>query len=383
MSAETFRFFICNMKRTNFPKAGKISYDKQDEPIVLSKGLMDILLVESNPANLIALYCFYYYTAKWQETNQPKATDSYCQKGLGWGYTKFVKAKKKLAELKLITIIQHRENGRIKGWFIRIHFIWKNKNTEILHQVNTSSSNYSINALSTINKNALSDNKENTIREKNKKYLPLAKHLLKTILSKKNIHYTPANIETWANDIRLLCETNKVSYQRIRTALKWYRIWQGGAYIPVIESGRSLRYKFLRLEDAIERNRDSEELDLTPQEIFGNYFKDKKDEAYVETFYEQYFQEALQLMPNENGAELAENMVSLYDWIGKNRENDIEQSFTTAGIIDYYIQWLGGQTWINDKTPSLFSAANKNFKTFVLRKSEESEYNIITGKFVK
>lgn len=363
------------MKRTNFPEVGKISYDKQDEPIVLSKGLIDVLLAQSNPADLIALYCFYYYTAKWQQTNQPKATDNYCQKGLGWGYTKFIKAKKKLTELKLITSIQQREKGRIKGWFIRIHFIWKNKNTELLDQGNTSPSNSSINALSTI--------KRNTIREKNKKYLPLAKHLLKTILSKKNIHYTLSHIETWANDIRLLCETNKVSYQRIRTVLKWYRTNIGGEYIPVIESGRSLKDKFLRLEDAIERNGDSSEPTLTPQDIFGNYFKDKKDESYIETFYEQYFQEALQLMPNEDKNKLAENMVGLYDWITRNRKNDIEQSFTTAGIIDYYIQWLDGQTWINDKTPSLFLATNKNFKTFVLRKSEESEYNIITGKFVK
>ena len=56
--------------------------------IILSKQTLDLFLKQDNPADLIALYCFYYYTAKWQGTNQPKATTDYAAKGLKWGLDK-------------------------------------------------------------------------------------------------------------------------------------------------------------------------------------------------------------------------------------------------------------------------------------------------------
>jgi hypothetical protein len=40
----------------------------------------------------------------------------------------------------------------------------------------------------------------------------------------------------------------------VQKALDWYEIYKGGEYIPVIESGSSLRDKFVKLENAMERN---------------------------------------------------------------------------------------------------------------------------------
>ena len=40
--------------------------------IILSKQTLDLFLKQDNPADLIALYCFYYYTAKWQGRINPK-----------------------------------------------------------------------------------------------------------------------------------------------------------------------------------------------------------------------------------------------------------------------------------------------------------------------
>lgn len=42
--------------------------------VTLSKRTFDIFLKQENAADLIALYTFYYYTAKWQDSNQPKVT---------------------------------------------------------------------------------------------------------------------------------------------------------------------------------------------------------------------------------------------------------------------------------------------------------------------
>jgi hypothetical protein len=103
----------------------KITYTVEDEPIVLSKYLMDTLLGQPNSGNLIALYCFYYYTAKWQKTNTPKATIEYVANGLGIGVHSVHKYKNQLMELNLIENISTKnEKGAITGHFIKVNFLW-------------------------------------------------------------------------------------------------------------------------------------------------------------------------------------------------------------------------------------------------------------------
>jgi hypothetical protein len=96
--------------------------------------------------------------------------------------------------------------------------------------------------------------KKPSIKQRNKKLLPFAKHLANTIKQDKNIN-TPSNrLDSWANEIRKLNEVEGVDAPRIKKALRWYRKNIGGQYIPVIESGASLREKFLKLERAMEAN---------------------------------------------------------------------------------------------------------------------------------
>jgi len=77
-------------------------------------------------SDAVALYLFYYYTAKWQKTNQVKATSDYTMKGLRWGRDKFSQAKKILLESKLVEDITHKDKaGKVNGWYIKINFIWK------------------------------------------------------------------------------------------------------------------------------------------------------------------------------------------------------------------------------------------------------------------
>jgi hypothetical protein len=99
-------------------------YSINDEPIVLSKHLLDVLLKEANFASLLALYTFYYYTAKWQKTDQPKATLNYVCKGIGWSDTTVKKIKKQLKELGLIEDVVVKDNNIITGHFIKVNFIW-------------------------------------------------------------------------------------------------------------------------------------------------------------------------------------------------------------------------------------------------------------------
>jgi hypothetical protein len=100
-------------------------YDNNQEPIVLSKATLDRLLKEDKPGDLIALYTFYYYTAKWQGTNQARATKPYVTKGLGWGEDRYIRASKKLLELKLIeTVIRKKPDGTNDGYYIKVNFLF-------------------------------------------------------------------------------------------------------------------------------------------------------------------------------------------------------------------------------------------------------------------
>ena len=262
------------MKRTKPAPDIPPVYNVNDEPIVLSKPLLDLLLQQDNYSQLIALYTFYYYTAKWQQTNQPKATTSYTAKALRWHGRKVQAVKQQLMELKLIENITTRnEKNRITGHYVKVNFIWSrdtvNSTPQVLPPVTfyhpwqnrggNALSTININALSTINNNyprknnpKKSSNKP-SIQERNTQFIPLTEQLSSIIQTNKSITHNKQQIKSWANELRKLHEGNKISIERMQKTLDWYEDNIGGQYIPVIESGDSFRQKFIRLEDAMGR----------------------------------------------------------------------------------------------------------------------------------
>ena len=128
-----------------------------------------------------------------------------------------------------------------------------------------------------VNKNRVEDNSSTNIVEpkinghsslKNvdtSKYLKLATKLSKIIQTKKKVTHTNSQIKSWAEEFRKLTSVNKVNYSRQKKALKWYKKAIGGKYIPVIESGKSFREKFIKLEDAMSR----EENNFVQSNTFG------------------------------------------------------------------------------------------------------------------
>lgn len=167
--------------------------------IILTKQTLDIFLRQENPSELIALYTFYYYTAKWQATNQIKCTTGYVAKGLHWGVNKTRKVKKQLKDFGLIEDVQTRDpiTKKVCGHYIRMNYIFKKEtiektqecakdstdstltdahsvggeNTNVLAKKATLSTCYGVdergtNALSTNNKNALSTDNNKYIRAK-------------------------------------------------------------------------------------------------------------------------------------------------------------------------------------------------------------------------
>jgi hypothetical protein len=144
--------------------------------IVLTKQTLDIFLKHEKPSELIALYVFYYYTAKWQKTNIIKCTTGYASKGLRWKRDKVIKNKKELIKLGLITDFQRRnDTGQITGHYIKMGYVLKNETVReytqptpkpeggFYHRVEKGD----INALSTNNINALNTNNINALDKQN------------------------------------------------------------------------------------------------------------------------------------------------------------------------------------------------------------------------
>ena len=173
-------------------------YSVKDEPIVISKYLLDMFLnpkskryaSPEHPSDLIAMYMFYYYTAKWQKTNSVRATTGYVAEGLKWSIPRVQRSKKVLMELGLIEERRERdETGRIGKIYIQVNFIWGAEATEEVvhhprgsppsgktlewknHAVDNhavekpSVENPTTNALSDNSLNALSENKENALSD--------------------------------------------------------------------------------------------------------------------------------------------------------------------------------------------------------------------------
>lgn len=104
--------------------------------------------------------------------------------------------------------------------------------------------------------NNSSNGKQSILNElKNKKYTPLVTKLAEIIVSKKRIKIQPNQIKGWADDIRKLSEIDGIEINRIKKILRWYKSAIGGKFIPVVESGSSFREKFIKLEDAKEREK--------------------------------------------------------------------------------------------------------------------------------
>jgi len=89
--------------------------------------------------------------------------------------------------------------------------------------------------------------------ERTESWLPFAKRLSEIIQKKKNIKYSKQHLLQWADEIRKLSEIQGIEMERIDKVLDWYDKNMGGEYVPIIESGYSLRLKFMRLEDAMTR----------------------------------------------------------------------------------------------------------------------------------
>lgn len=137
--------------------------DIADDLLILNKITIDRLFQLENCADCIALYVFYYKTAKWQKTDTVKANDQYVKKSLKWGISKIQKTKQTLKEHGLIDIVQRRKDGKIEGWFIKVSYLVSERKADKI-KINVQESNNTQNEQV---ENCTSGNEEtNALKEK-------------------------------------------------------------------------------------------------------------------------------------------------------------------------------------------------------------------------
>lgn len=81
-----------------------------------------------------------------------------------------------------------------------------------------------------------------------------AERLAEIIQKRKNVKIDNRKISAWAKSLSMLERIDGVDTERIDKVLDWYSSHYGEDYVPVAESGATLREKFLRIEAAMQRD---------------------------------------------------------------------------------------------------------------------------------
>jgi len=245
------------------------------------------------------------------------------------------------------------------------------------------------------NKNVIlfSDLKIEDKQDKNSRYVPLAERLASIIRKNKKINVTSQRMASWANEIRKLVETDGVSIQRVETALDWYEENIGGQYVPVIESGFSLRNKFIKLEDAMRRagvtpgqpKTSPTDTPKDPKKVLRRFFR-SKDLAHV--FYRDCYEPAEALFEGtvDEGA-LAETLLHLYSQIKEKQEQHLKGDLVRLlpgpmELIARYVDWIRDNSWITNIRLDMFDLNHSLFSRFRRdeAKTDNFERDAITGK---
>lgn len=193
-------------------------------------------------------------------------------------------------------------------------------------------------------------------------YIPLAARLADIIKTHKRIIAPPQRIRQWANAIRKLVEQDGVDQCRIEAALDWYSEAIGGQYIPVIESGQSLREKFSRLEDAMKRAGVTPNQDCAPKDSETSIRDQVKARLQHPTLVKAFMRSCVSAgvgifsHGRQNGQVdrglVVQGLLHLYDQIEAAQRKNLtpELRLLLPGSFDLiaaYIAWIEDNDWIN------------------------------------
>lgn len=241
--------------------------DIEFRPVIIPKATYDLLLKQNEPLGLIALYNFYYYTAVWQKTNQPKAVTSYAAKGLKISSERIRRYKKTLIKLGLIkNKVTKNDKGRIIGHYIKVkyyafHPTGKPEGGKNQRVVNQKGNTYSNNRRNAYSNNTVIDKSNDGVRKSfipkttSKSFDAKCSSRLESVLRKKRRIYRKVNKANWAKTFKKFRTENNLKKKEIKEVLSWYIKHFGEQYVPKAYSAEKFCEKFADVQYAMEQKR--------------------------------------------------------------------------------------------------------------------------------
>ena len=225
--------------------------------VAIPKETYDRLLKQEKVKSyyLVAVYSFYYYTAIWQKTNQPKATVAYVSKGLQLSVGKVRESKKQLIKMGLIEQGQSRDKEANFGdTFIRVKYLdaLTESRRASKHKVNACNNNNKTERVENLHSQAsLFDTSKVTLSYPQK----CSNRLYKALKRKQKVMRTPKGHQ-WTEHFRKL--TGDVPKKRIKPVLSWYIKNIGKQFVVKAYSAKSFCDNFIRIEDAMLKEQKNE-----------------------------------------------------------------------------------------------------------------------------
>lgn len=239
--------------------------DIEHRPISIPKATIDLLLKQQEPVGLLALYNFYYYTAVWQKTNQPRATTAYVAEGLKVSIPRVRRYKAALLDLGLIedVVVRSKDNKRIARHFIKVRFYESYPDDFQEGRKDKRVEKRRGNAYSTNKRNACRDNKKKLfVAAEDRHGLTSSKKLsfsdkcsqkLEKIIREKRKVCHKVDQAKWSQQFRRFRSNSSIKKSHLKKILGWYIDHFGEDYVPKAYSAKTFCDKFLRIEDAYER----------------------------------------------------------------------------------------------------------------------------------
>jgi hypothetical protein len=105
--------------------------------VAITKETLEVILKSEagDRPDMIAVWIFYAYTARWQKTDKAHATVAYIAKGTGMTETRVRKARAALLELRLIEDVQSRNGQRVGGWFVKVRHLARSSTLPVFNTV--------------------------------------------------------------------------------------------------------------------------------------------------------------------------------------------------------------------------------------------------------
>ena len=243
--------------------------DINNRPISIPKATFDALLQQKTvkAANIVAVYTFLYYTAIWQQTNQPKCTVSYIIKGLGLSRSVVRSCRKQLKQMGLIEDVVEKEKGQIKYHYVRVRFLEginksKSKKAKSVHPTKTERVGQPpVNALSNNNTmfavltNVQTGSLLNKSEDIHTPFPAVCAGILERTIVAKHKLVKKVKPHIWIDHFRKLETIDGVSQDEISKVLNWYCLNFGKEYVPEVFSAYGFRKKFEGIVASMKRNR--------------------------------------------------------------------------------------------------------------------------------